>query len=97
MFNKLKQFQDLRKQAKDLKSNMAQETVTGEALDGDIKITMDGNQEIKDVEINESLLSGDNKEKIQEGIKEAFEKAVKELQSMMMRKMQSGEIQMPNM
>lgn len=97
MFNKLKQLQDLRKQAKDLKSSMSQETVTGEALDGAIKITMDGNQDIKDVDINDELLSVDNKEKLEQGIKEAFQAAVKNLQSLMMRKMQSGEIQMPNM
>jgi hypothetical protein len=97
MFNKLKQLQDLRKQAKDLKSSMSQETVTGEALAGAIKITMDGNQDIKDVDINDELLSVDNKEKLEQGIKEAFQAAVKNLQSLMMRKMQSGEIQMPNM
>lgn len=97
MFNKLKQFQDLRKQAKDLKSSMSQETVTGESLSGDIKIIMDGNQEIKNVEIDDSLLSADKKEKLEQGIKDAFASAVKELQSLMMRKMQSGEIQMPNM
>lgn len=97
MFNKLKQFKDLKKQASNLKNSMSQETVSGEALGGDIKITMDGNQEIQNVEINESLLSLENKEDIEKGIKDAFSKANKELQSLMMRKMQSGEIQMPNM
>jgi nucleoid-associated protein EbfC len=97
MFNKLKQFQDLRKQAKELKSSMSDEIIAGEALGGDIKIIMDGNQEIKNVIIDESLLSVENKEKLEQGIKEAFASAVKELQSLMMRKMQSGDIQLPNM
>ena len=97
MFDKLKQFKDLKKQASDLKSSMAQETVTGEALGGDIKITMDGNQEIQNVEISESLLVSEKKEDVEQGVKDAFSKANKELQSLMMRKMQSGEIQMPNM
>jgi len=97
MFNKLKQFQDLRKQAKQLKSSMSEETITGEALGGEVKIIMDGNQEIKNVEIDESLLSVENKERLEKGIMEAFASAVKGLQSLMMKKMQSGDIQLPNM
>ncbi len=97
MFNKLKQFQDLRKKAKDLKNSMAQEAIVGEALDGEIKITMDGNQEIKNVEISEALLSPDNKGQLEQGVKDAFSSAVKELQSLMMKKMQSGDIQLPNL
>ena len=97
MFNKLKEIKDLKKQANDIKNSMAQEAVTGEALGGDIKITMNGNQEIQAVEVSESLLSPGNKEDIERGIKDAFSKANKELQSLMMRKMQSGEIQMPSM
>ena len=97
MFNKLKQYQDLRKQAKDLKKNMSEETVTGEAHEGMIKITMDGNQEIQSVDIDESLLDKSEKDKLEQGIKDAFSNAMKELQSLMMRKMQSGDLQLPNM
>jgi len=95
MLDKLKQFKDLKKQAGELKSNLAQETITGEALNGQVKITMDGNQEVQEVFINESLLSADQQENLQDGIKEAFGKAVKEVQTLMARKIQSGEIQMP--
>jgi len=95
MFNKLKQFKDLKKQAGELKSNLSQETITGEALNGQVKITMDGNQEVQEVFIDESLLVADQQENLQAGIKEAFSKAVKEVQMLMARKLQSGEIQMP--
>lgn len=97
MLSKLKQFKDLKKQAGELKNNLAEETVTGESGDGKVKITMDGNQEVQNVEVDESLLAGDQKEELQEAIKEAFSQAIKEVQSLMMRKMQSGEIQMPGM
>ena len=90
MLDKLKQFKDLKKQAGELKSNLAQETITGEALDGQVKITMDGNQEVQEVFIDESLLSADQQENLQDGIKEAFGKAVKEVQMLMAQKIQSG-------
>jgi len=95
MLSKLKQFKDLKKQAGELKNNLAEETVTGESKNGLVKITMDGNQEIQNVEVDDSLLASDQKEELQDAIKEAFGKAIKEVQSLMMRKMQSGEIQMP--
>ncbi|MFH2104869.1 MAG: YbaB/EbfC family nucleoid-associated protein [Parcubacteria group bacterium] len=95
MLGKLKQFKDLKKQAGELKSNLAEETVTGESKKGLVKITMNGNQEIQNVEVDDSLLASDQKETLENAIKEAFGKAIKEVQSLMMRKIQSGEIQMP--
>ena len=95
MFNKLKQFNDLRKQAADLKNNLAQETVTGESLGGKIKITMNGNQEIQEVFIDQSLLSSEQQEDLQTGVKEAMSKAIKEVQMLMARKIQAGDIQLP--
>lgn len=97
MLGKLKQFKDLKKQASDLQDNLAQEKVIGESKNGLVKITMDGNQEVQGVEVDESLLVSDQKEVLQNAIKEAFAKAIKEVQSLMVRKMQAGEIQMPNL
>ncbi|MBU1178496.1 YbaB/EbfC family nucleoid-associated protein [Patescibacteria group bacterium] len=97
MLSKLKQFKDLKKQASDLKSSLAEEEAVGESKGGLVKITMDGNQEIQNVEVDESLLASDQKETLESAIKEAFAKAIKEVQSLMIRKMQSGEIQMPNL
>jgi hypothetical protein len=97
MFSKLKQLQNLRKQAQDLKNNLAQEIVSGEAIGGQIKISMDGNQEVKEVFIDESLLSSENKEMLEKGIKEALSKVLKEVQTLMARKIQSGDLQIPNL
>jgi len=46
MFNKLKQIQDLRHQANQIKNALAQETVEGSGAWGKVKVIMDGNQEI---------------------------------------------------
>ena len=61
MFEKLKQIQDLRTQAKAIKSALSSETVQGVAAWEKIKITMDGNQEVKKVEIDPELLKDQNK------------------------------------
>jgi len=98
MFDKLKQLNQLnqlKKQASQLKQELAQETACGEALNGQIKITLNGNQEIKNIEIDNSLLSSDQKEKLEQGLKEAFKKAMKEVKMIMVRKMQSGKMNLP--
>jgi DNA-binding YbaB/EbfC family protein len=95
MFSKLKQIQEMRKSARELKNVLSQEHAFGTALGGKIQIQMTANQEIKKVIIDPSLLSPDQKEKLEEGIKEAFKNALKETQHIMTRKMRSGELKMP--
>jgi DNA-binding YbaB/EbfC family protein len=96
MFNKLKQIQDLRKKAKELQNNLAQDLITSESEWGKIKITMNGNQQVQEVKVDETLLSAENKEKLENGLKEAYNKAIKDVQMLMARKIQSGDIDMPN-
>jgi len=95
IFNQLKQFQELRRKAKELKENLEKETVTSESLGGLIKISMSGSQEIKEVFISETLLSPENKEKIEKGLLDAFQKALKDVQRIMAKKIQSGGINLP--
>jgi len=97
MFEQLKNLASLRKQASEMKRQLESELIIGESLNGQVKISMDGSQKIKEVFIDESLLEASNQDKLQNAIKDAFSKANKELQMMMVRKMQAGEIQMPQM
>jgi DNA-binding YbaB/EbfC family protein len=92
MFDKLKQMGDMRKQAKAMQQAMAEETVTGEAVQGMVKISMDGNQDVREVHIDPQLLTPENQEKLEIAIKEAIDNCFKELKSLMIRKVQSGEI-----
>ncbi|MEW6408336.1 MAG: YbaB/EbfC family nucleoid-associated protein [Patescibacteria group bacterium] len=95
MFSKLKQIQEMRKKARELKNTLSQERAFGSALEGKIQIEMTGNQEIEKVTIDPSLLSTDQKEKLEEGVKDAFKNALKEIQHIMARKVQSGELELP--
>ena len=96
MFNKLKQFNDLRKQANDLKNMLAQESV--EVENKAVKIIMDGNQEIKALELKSDMLNANNKADLEKYIKEAFAESIKKVQRKMAMKMQqSGDFKFPGM
>jgi DNA-binding protein YbaB len=82
MFNKLKQFKDLRSQAKTMQDALAEERVTEEK--GGVKITMNGNMEILSVNIE----SGMTKETIETSVKNAVNETIKKAQRLMAKKLQ---------
>jgi DNA-binding protein YbaB len=82
MFNKLKQFRDLRSQAKTMQSALAQETVSEER--NGIKIVLNGNMEILELHLNPDL----TKEKQEETLKTCFNDALKRAQRLMAKKLQ---------
>lgn len=85
MFNKLKQFQDLRKQAKTLQNKLSEEIV--EVTKGGFKIVMDGNQEIKSLEVDSNYLDPSKKESMEKEIISLVSDAVKKVQRKMAQKM----------
>ncbi len=97
MFNKLKQFKDLRSQAKQIKDVLGQETTQGEADWGKVKVKINGNQEILNIEIDPELLSPDKKEKLESAIKEATNDAIKKVQRIMAEKMRESGFSLPGM
>jgi DNA-binding protein YbaB len=86
MFNKLKQFNDLRKQANTLKNALSTETI--EVENKAVKIVVDGNQEIKSLILNEEYLSRDKKNELEKKIIEAISDSTKKVQRKMAMKMQ---------
>lgn len=97
MFQKLKQYKDLRETAKEAQNVLGKITVHGKSSSGKVAVVIDGNQEILSLDIDDSLLSPDHKEDIQKGVKEALKNASKKLQREMLMKMKSGELSMPDM
>jgi DNA-binding protein YbaB len=82
MFNKLKQFKDLRSQAKTLQNTLAQETVKVER--GGVSLVMDGNLKVKSLTINQNL----SKESLEGILTDLINEAIKKTQKIMARKMQ---------
>jgi DNA-binding protein YbaB len=82
MFNKLKQFKDLKSQAKTMQDALALEKVTEEK--GGVTITMNGNMEVLSVAIQ----SGLTKEVIENSVKSCMNETVKKAQRLMAKKLQ---------
>jgi len=97
MFNKLKQLQDLKAKANEMKSRLAQETI--EIEKSNIKILINGNQEIVYYKIeNQELLNSEKLPELESALKEATNQAIQEAQKMMAQKMMSdGNFNLPGM
>lgn len=81
MFSKIKAVKDLRDQAKQMQSTMAEVIVEGSGAWGKVKITMNGNQQILDVQIDQELLKDQGK--LQDAVKESFNDGMKKLHAQM--------------
>lgn len=82
MFSKLKQFQNLRSQAKTMQNALAQETITEEK--NGVKVVLNGNMEIINLSLNESL----PKSSQEEILKNCLNDALKSAQRIMAKKLQ---------
>lgn len=85
MFNKLKQFQDLKNRAKQLQEALAQEMAEGSAGWGKVKVTVNGNQEVLGVSIDQAAM--DDKAKLESMLKEAMNDGLKKIQAKMATKL----------
>jgi DNA-binding protein YbaB len=88
MFNKLKQFKNLRDQAKKMQKTMEEETLEKEK-DG-VRLKINGSNEILELDIKDELLH--DKKKLTETIKKVFTETVKDMQKKMAKKMIGADI-----
>ncbi len=82
MFNKLKQFKDLRSQAKKIQDVLSKESVTIEK--SGVKVVINGNLEVTSIVINESLA----KNSLEGILTDCVNEAIKKVQKIMAQKMQ---------
>jgi len=83
MFSKLKQYKDLRSQARALQNTLAQESVTLEK--NGISITINGNLEVTALTISADL----SKDRLEKSLKDLLNDGIKKVQKIMAQKMQS--------
>ncbi len=83
LFDKLKDVNEMRKQAKQIELMLANEEVMGKSPGEKIKITMDGNQKVKSVEVSDSIVGdrGEIARNIREALEDVNNKHKKMLQS----------------
>ena len=82
--DKLKDINEMRKQAKVMESMLATELITGKSGGGKIIIVMDGNQNIKSVEVSPEIVG--DKSEIGRNIRSALEDLFKEHKKMLQKK-----------
>lgn len=83
IFDKLKDVNEMRKQAKALEQQLAQVQVTGKSSGDKIKLTIDGNQNVISVEVSQEV-AGDKSEvarHIRSALEDMFKQHKKMLQS----------------
>jgi DNA-binding protein YbaB len=83
LLDKLKDINEMRKQAKHMEGLLATEIVSGKSSGGKIVLIMDGNQNIKSVEISQDIV-GDKSEigrHIRSALEDLFKQHKKMLQS----------------
>jgi nucleoid-associated protein EbfC len=83
MFNKLKQFKELRSTAKTMQDTLGKESVTIREQNDNIILTMNGNLVVTGLAIDDSLLTPSSKEKLQKGLTDAYNNAIKKMQRIM--------------
>lgn len=93
MFDKLKQLSQLKK----LQDELGQEslTVNSSSYGEKLSLVITGKQEIVSLHIDPELLASPTN--LENGIKNLINQAIKESHQMMMRKMQSGNFNLPSM
>lgn len=90
LLGKVKDIYEMRKQASQLQAALAKETVTGSSGNNAFKVTLDGNQNILKVEIDDSIVG--DKLALERSSREAFAKALDGLKKLMVSKF-SGYLQ----
>lgn len=77
MFQKLKQYRDLKQQAKTLESKLSSHVVTVESNWGKLKFTLNGNMEAKTLLIDETLLEKGKKADLERDLINLFNEGTK--------------------
>ena len=83
IFDKLKDVNEMRKQAKQIEMMLGQEEVTGKSSGSKIEIIIDGNQTVKSVKVDDSIVGdrGDIARNIREALEDLNKKHKKMLQA----------------
>lgn len=80
MFDKAKKLWELQSKAKQLQKELREMEFTGEELGGKVKVTLNGEQKVMSMEIDDSLINVEDKDTLIKFLSQAFASAVKKSQ-----------------
>jgi hypothetical protein len=84
VFSKLKQFKDMRHNAKRAQDILGSEIVEGQAAWGKVKVSMSGTFDCKSVTVDEALIG--KKSELENALKDAINDGVKKVQFVLFKK-----------
>ena len=84
LLDKLKDVNEMRKQGKAMEAVLATQTVTGKSSGGKVVLTIDGNQNVKSVEISQDIVN--DKSELGRHIRSALEDLFKQHKKMLQSK-----------
>ena len=89
MFDMMKQLNQMRKQASEIKKDLDSETVECTEVNG-IKIVITGSQDIKSIEIDDNYFQSKDKSSFEKDLLRSFNSSIKKSQAVAAKKMQSA-------
>jgi DNA-binding protein YbaB len=92
MFDQIKDLYKLQKEAREMQKKMKTVIVEGFSDDEDVKVRMNGLQELEDIEIADELLSPQNKKELTKALMQAIKDAQKRLQKELAKDMDMSQI-----
>ena len=92
VFGQAKDLLKLQKEAREMQKKMKQLRVVGESDDERVRITVNGTQEVEDIEIADDLMNADSKKDLIKGVKAALKDSQKKLQKEMMKDMDISQL-----
>ncbi|HPH78500.1 MAG TPA: YbaB/EbfC family nucleoid-associated protein [bacterium] len=92
-----KQLYELQKKAKKIQKELQDLLIEATSLDGKITVVFNGEQKVEEVNIDESLLTAENKSTVEKGLKDAIAQALKKAQQVASDKMKevAGDMGLP--
>lgn len=88
MFDKMKQLMEMKKQAERIKKELSDTLIDVEEVKG-IKIVITGAQEFRSIELDESLITTQDKARLEGDLLRSFNAATKKAQNVAAQKMSS--------
>ena len=79
-FEKFKKLYDLQKQAKSIQRDLRNTKITSQSPDGKIKVVINGEQKIEEINISEELLSPDRKRYLENTLLNVFKDGMDKVQ-----------------
>lgn len=99
MFDKAKQLYDLQKKARAIQKELKETEVEAKAADGQVMVVFNGDQHITEINIDEQMLSPENKKDLEKALTQAISESLSRVQAIAAEKMKAiaGDLNIPGM